>query len=209
MALLLLLVCGGGFLIAYHTYGKYLGQRIFRINPDAAVPSRTHEDGTDFVPTKKAVIFGHHYTSIAGTGPIVGPAIGLIWAGLPALLWVFFDGSIFIGAVHDFGSLIVSMRNEGESLSEIAAKYINKRVRLIFFIPDFPYPADNHCGVRSGNSRGISPLPLFRCPGMAADSHSGTAGPGHLSKGLFHNPLHGSGCALHVSVHDPWQSLPG
>ena len=132
-ALLLLLVCGGGFLIAYHTYGRFLGQRIFRINPNAAVPSRTHEDGTDFVPTKKAVIFGHHYTSIAGTGPIVGPAIGLIWGWLPALLWVFF-GSIFIGAVHDFGSLIVSMRNEGESLSEIAAKYINKRVRLIFFI---------------------------------------------------------------------------
>ncbi len=132
-ALLLLLVCGGGFLVAYHTYGKFLGQRIFRINPKAAVPSRTHEDGTDFVPTKKAVIFGHHYTSIAGTGPIVGPAIGLIWGWLPALLWVFF-GSIFIGAVHDFGSLIVSMRNEGESLSEVAAKYINKRVRLIFFI---------------------------------------------------------------------------
>jgi carbon starvation protein len=132
-ALLLLLVCGGGFLLAYHTYGKYLGQRIFRIDPDAAVPSRVHEDGTDFVPTKKGVIFGHHYTSIAGTGPIVGPAIGLIWGWLPALIWVFF-GSIFIGAVHDFGSLIVSMRNEGESLSEVAAKYINKRVRLIFFI---------------------------------------------------------------------------
>jgi len=132
-ALLLLLVCGGGFLIAYHTYGKYLGQRIFKIDPEAAVPSRTHEDGTDFVPTKKGVIFGHHYTSIAGTGPIVGPAIGLIWGWLPALLWVFF-GSIFIGAVHDFGSLIVSMRNEGESLSEVAAKFINRRVRLIFFI---------------------------------------------------------------------------
>ena len=132
-ALLLLLVCGGGFLIAYHTYGRYLGQKIFRIDPSADVPSRTHEDGTDFVPTKKGVIFGHHYTSIAGTGPIVGPAIGLIWGWLPALLWVFF-GSIFIGAVHDFGSLIVSMRNEGESLSEVAAKYINQRVRLIFFI---------------------------------------------------------------------------
>jgi len=132
-ALFLLLVCGGGFLLAYHTYGKFLGRRIFKINPQAPVPSRTLEDGTDFVPTRKGVIFGHHYTSIAGTGPIVGPAIGLIWGWLPALLWVFF-GSIFIGAVHDFGSLIVSMRNRGESLSEVAAKYINKRVRLIFFI---------------------------------------------------------------------------
>jgi len=132
-ALLLLLVCGGGFLVAYHTYGRFLGSRIFGLDPKAKVPSRTHEDGTDFVPTKKGVIFGHHYTSIAGTGPIVGPAIGLIWGWLPALIWVFF-GSIFIGAVHDFGSLIVSMRNEGESLSEVAERYINKRVRLIFFI---------------------------------------------------------------------------
>lgn len=132
-ALLLFLVCGGGFLIAYHTYGRFLGRKIFRISPGADVPSRTHEDGIDFVPTRKGIIFGHHYTSIAGTGPIVGPAIGLIWGWLPAVLWVFF-GSIFIGAVHDFGSLIVSMRNEGESLSEVAARYINKRVRLIFFI---------------------------------------------------------------------------
>ena len=132
-ALLLFLVCGGGFLLAYHTYGRFLGRKIFRVDAGASVPSRTHEDGTDFVPTRKGIIFGHHYTSIAGTGQIVGPAIGLIWGWLPAVLWVFF-GSILIGAVHDFGSLIVSMRNEGESLSEVAARYINKRVRLIFFI---------------------------------------------------------------------------
>ena len=79
------------------------------------------------------MMFGHHFTSIAGTGPIVGPAIGVIWGWLPAILWVFF-GSIFMGAVHDFCALVISMRNEGKSISDITAKYINHRVRIVFFI---------------------------------------------------------------------------
>ncbi len=130
--LLLMLVCGGGYLIAYHTYGRFLAKKIFKLRHDAPVPSVELQDGIDYVPAKKGVIFGHHYTSIAGTGPIVGPAIGIIWGWLPAILWVFF-GCIFMGAVHDLGALVVSMRNEGKSISEIAAKYINTRVRFIFF----------------------------------------------------------------------------
>jgi len=130
--LLLMLVCGVGYLVAYHTYGRFLAKKIFKLDKDARVPSVELEDGIDYVPTRKGIIFGHHYTSIAGTGPIVGPAIGIIWGWLPAILWVFF-GCIFMGAVHDFGALVVSMRNEGKSMSEIAARYINKRVRLIFF----------------------------------------------------------------------------
>jgi carbon starvation protein len=132
-ALLLMVVCFGGYILAYHTYGRFLAKKIFKLRSDAAVPSHARNDGVDFVPTRKGIIFGHHFTSIAGTGPIVGPAIGVIWGWLPALLWVFF-GSIFMGAVHDFGSLVVSLRNDGKSISEIAARYINKRVRLIFFI---------------------------------------------------------------------------
>ena len=127
-----MVVCGGGYLIAYHTYGRFLARKIFKLNKDASVPSVELQDGIDYVPTKKGIIFGHHYTSIAGTGPIVGPAIGIIWGWLPAILWVFL-GSIFMGAVHDFGSLVVSMRNQGKSISEVAAKYINIRVRFIFF----------------------------------------------------------------------------
>ncbi len=121
-----------GFILAYNIYGRYIGAKIFRLQPHAPVPSRELEDGVDYVPSKRGIIFGHHFTSIAGTGPIVGPAIGVIWGWLPALLWVIF-GSIFIGAVHDFGTLVVSMRNEGKSVSEIAARYINSRVRFIFF----------------------------------------------------------------------------
>lgn len=130
--LLLLIICGLGYLAAYHTYGRFLARKIFKLRGDSPVPSVELRDGVDYVPAKKGIIFGHHFTSIAGTGPIVGPAIGLIWGWLPAVLWLLL-GSIFMGAVHDFGSLIVSMRNEGKSLSEVAAKYINNRVRFIFF----------------------------------------------------------------------------
>ena len=131
-ALLLMLVCGGGYLIAYHTYGKFLARKIFKLDKNAPVPSEQLKESIDYVPTRKGIIFGHHYTSIAGTGPIVGPAIGIIWGWLPAILWLVL-GSIFMGAVHDFGSLVVSMRNQGKSISEVAAKYINIRVRFIFF----------------------------------------------------------------------------
>lgn len=130
--LLLILICGGGYLVAYHTYGRFITKRIFKLNKNAPVPSVELHDGIDYVPARKVIIFGHHYTSIAGTGPIVGPAIGIIWGWLPAVLWVFL-GSIFMGAVHDFGALVVSMRNEGKSISEVAAKYINMRVRFICF----------------------------------------------------------------------------
>ena len=131
-ALLLMLVCGGGYLIAYHTYGRFLARKIFKLDKSATVPSVELQDGIDYVPARKGIIFGHHYTSIAGTGPIVGPAIGIIWGWLPAILWVTL-GCIFMGAVHDFGALVISMRNQGKSISEIAAKYVNIRVRFIFF----------------------------------------------------------------------------
>jgi carbon starvation protein len=85
------------------------------------------------VPTRKEVIFGHHFTSIAGTGPIVGPAIAIIWGWVPALLWVFI-GSVIMGAVHDFGALIISKRNQGKSIAEYTAKYVNSRTRIFFFL---------------------------------------------------------------------------
>jgi carbon starvation protein len=129
----LLIAFGSGilYLVAYHTYGKYLARKIFKLDPDAVVPSVELNDNKDFVPTSKMVVFGHHFTSIAGTGPIVGPAIAVIWGWVPALLWVIF-GSILIGAVHDFGSLIVSMRNRGQTVGDIAGRLLNPRIRLLF-----------------------------------------------------------------------------
>ena len=131
--LLIALLAGIGFLIAYHTYGKWLGSKIFALSLNRVCPSKKLEDGIDYVPTSKGVVFGHHFTSIAGTGPIVGPAIAIMWGWLPALLWVIF-GSILIGAVHDFGSLVVSLRNNGQTVGDIAGRVLNRRVRLLFLL---------------------------------------------------------------------------
>lgn len=129
--LLIALAAGVAFVVAYHTYGRWLGKKVFRLTASAVCPSVAHADGQDFVPTPKSVVFGHHFTSIAGTGPIVGPAIAVMWGWLPALLWVVF-GSIFIGAVHDFGALVVSLRNQGQTVGEVAGRVVNKRVRVLF-----------------------------------------------------------------------------
>jgi carbon starvation protein len=125
-----------GFILAYHTYGRWIANRIFELDPQAQVPSCELEDGIDFVPSKKSIVFGHHFTSIAGTGPIVGPAIAVFWGWLPALLWVVL-GSIFIGAVHDFGALVVSLRNRGQTVGEIAGRLISTRARILFLIALF------------------------------------------------------------------------
>ena len=121
------------YFIAYHTYGKFLAKKIFNLDPNRTVPAVEFNDGVDYVPTKKEVLFGHHYTSIAGLGPIVGPAIAVIWGWVPALLWVLL-GSIFAGAVHDFGSLVVSIRNKGQSIGELATGLISPRVRTLFLL---------------------------------------------------------------------------
>lgn len=120
-----------GFLLAYHTYGRWLARKLFALDPAAEAPSVQLKDDLDFVPTDKQVVFGHHFTSIAGTGPIVGPAIAVFWGWLPALLWVLI-GSIFIGAVHDFGALVVSLRNRGQTVGEIAGRIISPRAKVLF-----------------------------------------------------------------------------
>ena len=131
-----LLIAAGafvGYLVAYHTYGRWLSKKIFNLDKDAIVPSEELRDDVDFVPTRKEIIFGHHFTSIAGTGPIVGPAIAVFWGWLPALVWVLF-GSIFIGAVHDFGALVVSLRNRGQTVGEVAGRIITPRARVLFLL---------------------------------------------------------------------------
>ena len=131
-ALAIMVIAFAGYIIMYQLYGKFIGAKIFALSGAAKTPAVEMEDGVDYVPTKKEIIFGHHYTSIAGTGPIVGPAIAIIWGWVPALIWVFV-GSIVMGAVHDFGALIISMRNQGKSISEYTAKYVNDRTKIFFF----------------------------------------------------------------------------
>jgi len=130
-ALLLVLLSSAGFVVAYFTYGRWLGRKVFVLTAEALCPSVQLRDNSDYVPTQKWVVFGHHFTSIAGTGPILGPAIALAWGWLPALMWVLL-GSVFIGAVHDLGALVVSLRNRGATVGEVAGNLLNKRVRILF-----------------------------------------------------------------------------
>ena len=135
-ALFIIIITFAGYIIAYNTYGRWLSAKIFELDDSLQVPSVAHADGKDFVKSKKGVVFGHHFTSIAGTGPIVGPAIGVIWGWVPALLWIFF-GSIIMGAVHDFGTLVVSLRHDGRSIADIAGDYVSPRMRIFFLIVVF------------------------------------------------------------------------
>ncbi len=121
------------YILAYRFYCGFLSKRIFGIDPQRITPAHRYRDGIDFVPTKRSILFGHHFTSIAGAGPIVGPAIAVIWGWLPALVWVVF-GSIFMGAVHDFGALVVSARHKGKSIGEITKELIGPRARTLFLL---------------------------------------------------------------------------
>jgi len=121
------------FVAAYYTYGNFIAKKVFMADRGNPVPSEELRDDVDYVPTNKEVLFGHHFASIAGTGPIVGPAIAVIWGWVPALVWIIL-GSIFAGAVHDYGSLMISVRKKGVSIGELSKEVINPRVRTLFLV---------------------------------------------------------------------------
>ncbi len=121
------------YLIGYHLYAKYLARHIFQLDPDASTPAHQLTDGIDYVPANKYVLFGHHYASVAGLSPMLGPAIAAIWGWVPALLWVVL-GTLLIGAVHDFGALVISMRAKGMSVGKVAQDIIGPRAKTLFHI---------------------------------------------------------------------------
>ncbi|PMP93515.1 MAG: carbon starvation protein A [Thermodesulfobacterium geofontis] len=126
---LILIIFGLGYLF----YGKFL-EKSYGVKEDEKVPSKTNFDGIDFVPTNKFILLGHHFSSIAGAGPIVGPIIaGIAYGWLPGILWIVL-GTIFIGGLHDFSSLIASIRNKGKSIGEVAKIYMGESVYKIFLL---------------------------------------------------------------------------
>lgn len=129
-AAIVTLAAFAALIVAYGTYGRFIARRIFRLDPDRATPSHTLEDGIDFVPTRTPVLFGHHFASIAGLGPILGPAIAVIWGWGPAVIWVVI-GSIFIGAVHDLGALTVSLRYQGRTIGDVCRRLMGPRAGLL------------------------------------------------------------------------------
>lgn len=134
---LIVLSMGIIYLLGYIFYSRFLERKIFKANDSFLTPAHKFNDGKDFLPTRKLILFGHHYASIAGVAPIVGPCIAVYWGWLPALIWVVL-GNIFMGAVHDMGVLFLSVRNDAGSLSQIAAKFLSKKSRLaLLFIVVF------------------------------------------------------------------------
>jgi carbon starvation protein len=134
MSSLMLLVVGfAAFFTGYRFYSRYLAERIYRLDPDFRTPAHQFEDGVDYLPTNRHVLFGHHFTSVAGAAPIVGPAIAVIWGWLPAFLWVTL-GTVFAGAVHDFGALWISTRHKGQSMGTLTQGIIGPRARTLFLL---------------------------------------------------------------------------
>ncbi len=121
------------YLFGYMFYSRYLSTKVFSLEENRKTPAKELEDGVDYVPTNKWILLGHHFTSITGAGPIVGPAIAVIWGWVPALLWVVL-GAVFIGAVHDFGALFTSIRHKGMSIGTILGKYAGERARILFLL---------------------------------------------------------------------------
>ncbi|MEF8832061.1 MAG: carbon starvation protein A [Candidatus Thermoplasmatota archaeon] len=124
------------FILAYKFYGTFLAEKIYILDPTRTPPSKEFEDGIEYVPTNREVVLGHHFTSIAGAAPIVGPTLAVIWGWVPALLWVVF-GTILIGAVHDFGVLVMSLREKGRSIGDFIADVIGPEARVLMMVVTF------------------------------------------------------------------------
>lgn len=123
-------------LLGYFLYSKFLSQKVYKLDPAYTTPAHRFEDGVDYVPTNKWVLWGHHFTSVAGAAPIVGPAVAVIWGWLPAFLWVTL-GTIFFAGMHDLGAMWASNRNKARSIGTLSGRYIGRHGRNLFLIVIF------------------------------------------------------------------------
>src|SRR5690242_2716193 len=119
----LVLAAVGTYLLAYRFYSRFLAERVFELNDRRATPAERLENGRDFVPTPRWVLFGHHFAAIAGAGPLVGPVLAAQFGYLPGTIWIVF-GVVLAGAVQDFVILFGSMRRDGKSLGQMAKEEI-------------------------------------------------------------------------------------
>ena len=135
-AIVLLLLGLGGMAAGYLFYSRFIASRIYKLDPAFRTPAHDSEDGVDFVPTNRFVLWGHHFTSVAGAAPIVGPAIAVIWGWLPAFVWVVL-GTVFFAGVHDSGALWASVRNRAKSVGALTGEVVGYRARTVFMIVIF------------------------------------------------------------------------
>ncbi len=125
-----------GMLLGWFIYSKFIAEKIYKLDPSFTTPAEEFNDGKDFVPTNKIVLWGHHFTSVAGAAPIVGPAIAVYWGWVPAVLWVVL-GTIFFAGVHDTGALWASTRHKGKSIGALSQSVIGTRTRSLFMVVIF------------------------------------------------------------------------
>ncbi len=121
------------FFLGWRFYSRFIAERILRLDPAFRTPAHEYRDDLDFMPTNRFVLWGHHFTSVAGAAPIIGPAIAVIWGWGPALLWIVL-GTVLIAGVHDFGTLWASVRNRGQSIGALAAGVLGPRARSLFLL---------------------------------------------------------------------------
>ena len=131
-AAVLLILSIAILLIGYIFYGRWLSKK-WGVDPSKATPAHTMEDGVDYVPAKAPVLMGHHFSSIAGAGPINGPIQAAVFGWVPVALWVLIGG-IFFGGVHDFGALFASVRNKGKSIGTVIEDSIGLKAKRLFII---------------------------------------------------------------------------
>jgi carbon starvation protein len=125
-----------GMSLGWFVYSKFIATKIFKLDPNFVTPAHEFQDGVDFVPTNRYVLWGHHFTSVAGAAPIVGPAIAVYWGWVPAVLWVVF-GTIFFAGVHDTGALWASSRHQAKSIGALSESVIGARTRSLFMVVIF------------------------------------------------------------------------
>ena len=135
-SLMIVLLGIAGMMFGWFVYSKFIATKIYQLDPDFVTPANEFNDGVDFVPTNKYVLWGHHFTSVAGAAPIVGPAIAVYWGWVPAVLWVTI-GTVFFAGVHDFGALWASSRHKGKSIGALSEDVIGKRTRALFMVVIF------------------------------------------------------------------------
>ena len=121
------------YFLGYRIWSRRLAEKVFKLQETEEAPAHALRDDVDFLPTDKHVLWGHHFTSIAGAAPIIGPAVAIIWGWVPALIWVVF-GTIFLGAAHDFGAMVLGVRHQGSMVGDVAGQIIHPRVRILFQI---------------------------------------------------------------------------
>ena len=125
-----------GLCFGWFIYSRYVAIHIYKLDPDFVTPAHELEDGVDYIPTNKYVLWGHHFTSVAGAAPIVGPAIAVYLGWVPAVVWVIV-GSVFFAGVHDMGALWASSRHKGKSIGALSEKVIGPRTRSLYMVVVF------------------------------------------------------------------------